>query len=30
LIREDGSPTDAGHTYIAERLLPVIQGVLWS
>ena len=28
LIREDGSPTDAGHTYIAERLLPVIQGVL--
>lgn len=28
LIREDGSPTDAGHTYIAERLLPVILGVL--
>lgn len=28
LIREDGSPTDAGHAYIAERLLPVIQGVL--
>ena len=27
-IREDGSPTDAGHAYIAERLLPVIQGVL--
>jgi lysophospholipase L1-like esterase len=28
LIREDGSATDEGHTYIAERLLPVIQGVL--
>ena len=28
LIREDGSPTDAGHAYIAERLLPVIQRVL--
>jgi lysophospholipase L1-like esterase len=28
LIREDGSPTDAGHAYIAERLLPDIQGVL--
>jgi hypothetical protein len=28
LMRDDGSPTDAGHTYIAERLLPVIQGVL--
>jgi lysophospholipase L1-like esterase len=28
LIREDGSPTDAGHAYIAERLLPVIQGAL--
>jgi lysophospholipase L1-like esterase len=28
LIREDGSPTDAGHAYLAERLLPVIQGVL--
>jgi hypothetical protein len=28
LIREDGSPTDAGHAYIAERLLPIIQGVL--
>jgi lysophospholipase L1-like esterase len=27
LIREDGSPTDAGHAYIAERLMPVIQGV---
>ena len=25
LIREDGSPTDAGHAYIAERLLPDIQ-----
>lgn len=28
LIREDGSPTDTGRDYIAERLLPVIQGVL--
>jgi lysophospholipase L1-like esterase len=28
LIREDGSPTDAGHAYIADRLLPDIQGVL--
>lgn len=28
LIREDGSPTDTGHDYIAEKLLPVIQGVL--
>jgi hypothetical protein len=28
LIREDGSLTDAGHAYIAERLLPDIQGVL--
>jgi hypothetical protein len=28
LIREDGSPTDTGHAYIAERLLPVIQGAL--
>ena len=28
LIRENGSPTDAGHAYIAERLLPVMQGVL--
>jgi lysophospholipase L1-like esterase len=27
LIREDGSPTDTGHAYIADRLLPVIQGV---
>jgi hypothetical protein len=28
LIREDGSPTDTGHAYISDRLLPVIQGVL--
>lgn len=29
LIREDGlHPTDAGHAYIAERLLPIMQRVL--
>lgn len=28
LIGEDGSPTDTGHAYMAERLLPIIQGVL--
>jgi lysophospholipase L1-like esterase len=32
LIREDGlHPTDAGHAYMAERLLPIIERVLsWS
>jgi lysophospholipase L1-like esterase len=28
LIRDDGSPTDTGYAYIAERLLPVMLGVL--
>jgi lysophospholipase L1-like esterase len=28
LIRDDGLPTDTGHAYIAERLLPVMLGVL--